>query len=486
MSGLEYATLRDQSAALRAKKVSATELLELTIGRIETFDGKINAVVVRDFERARAAAKQADAALARGDQGALLGIPVAIKESFNVAGLPTTWGFPNARDWKPAEDAVLVTRLKTAGAVVIGKTNVPRTLADWQSYNDIYGTTNNPWDLERTPGGSSGGSAAALAAGYVSLALGSDIGGSLRVPSHFCGTFAHKPTRTLLPGRGHTPPKVPAAFATPDLAVVGPMTRNAADLTLAVNLLAGPDEVESIAYTLSLPLARATKIKDYRVLLIDSHPLLPTAAVIRAGLDRIALGLEKAGAKVARQSALLPDLSLMAKTYVMLLISGFGADAPPDVYKATQAAVAGIPPGVDTLGAASGRAFVASHADWVRADRVRIGITAQWRRLFQEFDVVLCPVSPTPAFLHDHSPEQRTRVLEIDGKPYPYQDQVVWAGMATLTGLPATAAPIGRTPEGLPIGMQIVGPYLEDRTTLQFAELIEREFGGFTPPPGFA
>ncbi len=486
MNGLEFATVRDQAAALRAKKVSASELLELTIARVEKFDDKINAVVVRDFERARAAAKDADAALARGDQGALLGIPVAIKESFNVAGLPTTWGFTESKDWKPEQDAVLVTRLKTAGAVVIGKTNVPRTLADWQSYNDIYGTTNNPWDLKCTPGGSSGGSAAALAAGYVSLALGSDIGGSLRVPSHFCGTFAHKPTRTLLPGRGHTPPKVPAVFAPPDLAVVGPMTRSAADLTMAVDLLAGPDEVEAVAYTLALPPARATELRDFRVLLVDNHPLLPTSAVVRAGLDRIAQGLEKAGARVARQSELLPNLTAMARTYVTLLLSGFGADAPPDVYKATQAAVAGIPPGVDTLDAVSGRAFVASHADWVRADRARIGITAQWRRLFREFDVVLCPVTPTPAFLHDHSPDQRTRTLEIDGTPYPYQDQVVWAGMATLTGLPSTAVPIGRSPDGLPYGMQIVGPYLEDRTPLRFAELIEREFGGFTPPPGFA
>jgi amidase len=485
MNGMEYATVRDQVAALQARKISAAELLEQTITRIETFDGKVNAVVVHDFERARTAAKEADAALARGDHGPLLGVPVVVKESFNVAGLPTTWGLPDARDWRPPEDAVLVTRLKAAGAIVVGKTNVPRTLGDWQSYNDIYGTTNNPWDLQRTPGGSSGGSAAALAAGYVSLALGSDIGGSLRVPSHFCGTFAHKPSRPLLPGRGHTPPGAPALPAPPDLAVVGPMTRNAADLSFATDLLAGPDEVEAIAYRLALPPPRATGLKDFRVLVIDTHPLLPTSAVIRAGLDRIALGLEKAGAKVARHSALLPDLDMISKSYTMLLLSFLGADTPPDAYKATQAAIAGVPANIETLDVLSGRALVASHRDWVRADRARNGIGAQWQRLFREFDVVLCPVMPTAAFPHDHSPDQRTRVIEIDGSSYRYADQIVWAGPATLNGLPATAAPIGRTPDGLPIGMQIIGPYLEDRTPLQFAELVEREFGGFTPPPGF-
>ena len=247
MPGLQYATLRDQITALRAKRISASELLELTISRIERFDGKINAVVVRDFERAREAAKAADAALSRGDEGALLGVPMTVKESYNVGGLPTTWGFPAGKDWRPADDAVLVSRAKAAGAVIAGKTNVPFALADWQSYNDIYGTTNNPWDLDRTPGGSSGGSAAALASGYVALELGSDIGGSLRVPAHYCGVFAHKPTYGILPGRGQTPPGVLALPSSIDLAVVGPMARSAADLSLAMDILAGPDETDAIA-----------------------------------------------------------------------------------------------------------------------------------------------------------------------------------------------------------------------------------------------
>ncbi|MFG1791128.1 amidase [Nocardia sp. NPDC049149] len=484
MSGLEFATLRDQVAALRAKTISATELLELSIARIEKYDDKVNAVVVRDFDRARAVAAQADAALARGERAPLLGVPVAVKESFHVAGLPTTWGFPDAEGWQPDEDAVLVQRVKAAGAVVVGKTNVPRALHDWQSYNDIYGTTNNPWDLTRSPGGSSGGSSAALAAGYVALALGSDIGGSLRVPAHFCGIFAHKPSRTLLPGRGNTPPRTPTLPAPPDLPVVGPMTRTAADLTLATLLLAGPDEVEAVAYQLALRPPRGAELADFRVLVVDSHPLLPTSEVVRTGIDRIARGLEQAGATVARQSTLLPDLTLTAKTYLTLLSSQFSADTPAEAYRAAQATVAALPPEADSVEAVMSRGFVATHADWIRADRVRIGLADQWRRLCAEFDVVLCPISPTPAFPHDHS-EMSTRRLDIDGTAHPYGRHLVWASVATVLGLPSTAVPIGRSPDGLPYGMQIIGPYLEDHTTLRFAELIEQEFGGFTPPPGF-
>jgi hypothetical protein len=192
-----FKTALELAAALKAKKVSAVELAEDAIWRIERHDGKINAICVRDFERGLQAARAADAALARGEQKPLLGIPLTVKESYNVAGLPTTWGFVPQKDYKPAEDALPVSRVKEAGGVILGKTNVPVGLGDWQSYNDIYGTTNNPYNLGRTPGGSSGGSSAAVAAGYGPLSLGSDIGGSLRVPAFHCGVYAHKPTFAL-------------------------------------------------------------------------------------------------------------------------------------------------------------------------------------------------------------------------------------------------------------------------------------------------
>ena len=306
----DYRTTKELVEALQGRKVSAVELTDHVIARIEAVDPQINAVVVRDFDRARDGAKMADAALSRGERRALLGIPMVVKESFNVAGLPTTWGIPTFKDWTPKEDAVAVTRLKSAGAVVLGKTNVPLVLGDWQSYNDIYGTTNNPWDAGRTPGGSSGGSAAALAAGFGSLSLGSDIGGSLRAPAHYCGVCAHKPTLGLVPLRGAGPPGTPAFPRESDLAVAGPMARSAADLALGLDVLAGPDEARAgIAYRLALPEARHGELKNFRVLVIDTHPLLPTAATMRTALDRLSQRLVKVGVKVGRDSPLVPNLA---------------------------------------------------------------------------------------------------------------------------------------------------------------------------------
>src|ERR1700710_2692349 len=217
-----FKTATECSSALRAKQVSALELAQDAIARIERHDAKINAVCVRDFARGLDAARAADAALARGETKPLLGLPMTVKESYNVAGLPTTWGYPAQKDFRPPEDALAITRVKQAGGGILGKTNVPISLGDWQSYNDIYGTTNNPFDLGRTPGGSSGGSAAALAAGYGALSLGADIGGSLRAPAFHCGVYAHKPTCGLGASRGHTPTPLPPLPFRPALSGVGP------------------------------------------------------------------------------------------------------------------------------------------------------------------------------------------------------------------------------------------------------------------------
>jgi amidase len=278
----DYRSIEELTKALQTRKISAVELVEHTIARIEALDQRLNAVVVRDFERAREVAKVADVALNRGERRPLLGMPMTIKEAFNVTGLSTTWGIPQFKDFVPTEDAVIVSRVKSAGAVILGKTNVPFQLTDNQSYNDIYGTTNNPWDLGRTPGGSSGGSAAALAAGFGPLSLGSDAGGSLRAPAHFCGIYAHKPTLGLVPDRGHTPPSSPALQRESDLSVVGPMARTAADLARALDVVAGPDEErEGIGYRLALRPARHDDLRSFRVLVIDTHPLVPTSAAVR-------------------------------------------------------------------------------------------------------------------------------------------------------------------------------------------------------------
>ena len=483
---MDYLSAKELAALLRAKQVSAVELTDRAIARIEAYDGKLNAVVVRDFERARAAAIEADKALARGEKGPLLGLPMTVKECANVAGLPTTWGIPGTEKLPVTEDAVAVTRLKAAGAIVLGKTNVPLMLADMQSYNAVYGTTNNPWDFSRTPGGSSGGAAAALAAGFVPLELGTDIGGSLRIPAHFCGVFAHKPTHGIVPQRGIAPPGTPQ-LSIPvqvNLAVAGPMARTAGDLALALDVMAGPDASDALGYKLELPPPRHADLRDFRVLLIDQHPLLPTAQNVGAALDTMAERLAKHGVTVARTSPLLPDLARTGRTFVQMLAAIFVADYPDDVYARLQSKAAALPPEADSVAAARLRASIMSYREWVKTNRIRIGITNRWQLLFREWDVVLCPVMPTTAFAHDHS-DMPTRRMSVDGTDIPYGDQIMWNGNATLAGLPSTAMPIALSSEGLPIGMQIIGPAMEDRTTIAFAELIEREYGGFVAPPAF-
>ncbi|MBS0334444.1 MAG: amidase [Proteobacteria bacterium] len=452
------ATATELVAALAARKVSSLELTDAAIARIEARDGPINAVVVRDFDRAREAARAADAALARGETGALLGLPMTVKESHNVAGLPTTWGSPVFGPFVASEDSVGVGRLKAAGAVILGKTNIPPFLSDWQSNNPIYGRTRNPWNLERSPGGSSGGAAAALAAGMAPLEYGSDIGGSIRVPAHFCGVFGHKPSYNLIPTRGHEPPNTPPGAGVV-LAVVGPLARSAADLSRAMEVLAGPGEFEDRGYRLALRPARHDRLADHRVLLIDEHPAAPVSQEIRAGLQGLADGLAGLGAAVARGSALIPDLAKSQELYGSLLMTAMSRGQP-------------------------GAQSISAH-EWMGLLDAQAQLRRQWAALFESFDVVLAPASSTAAFPHDDNPDFNARTLMVDGEPSPYFLQVGWSGIATVANLPATAIPVGQTRDGLPFGAQVIGPYLEDRTTLAFAELVEREFGGFRRPPGF-
>jgi amidase len=481
-----FRTASELAAAMTKRQVTALELAEDAIGRIERHDPKINAICVRDFERALDTARAADAARASGDTRPLLGIPLTVKESYNVAGLPTTWGDPAQKDYRPPQDALAISRVKDAGGVILGKTNVPLGLKDWQSYNEIYGTTNNPYDLARTPGGSSGGSAAALATGYGALSLGSDLAGSLRVPAFHCGVFAHKPTLSLVPMRGHIPPPIPPLPVEGDLVVIGPMARCAADLSLLLDIVAGPDPLEAATgYKLALPAPRHGELRDFRILVIDSDPVLPTNAVVRAAINRLAADLGRAGSKIERQSRLWPDFAASCRLYMRMLHSFIAIALPPEGYAEAVAAAAKLPAHDTSLQAERLRGTAISHRDWLMDNGARARLRAQWRALFKDFDAVICPIMPTPAFPHDHSPEQEKRRIDIDGVEFPYVDQMVWPGIANLPGLPATAIPVGFSPEGLPIGVQIVGPWLEDRTPLKLAELIEREFGGFVPPPAF-
>ncbi len=365
---------------------------------------------------------------------------------------------------------------------------MPVGLDDGQSYNAIYGVTNNPYDPQRTPGGSSGGSAAALAAGFGPLSLGSDIGGSLRVPAHFCGIFAHKPTLNLVPGRGQTPPFLPALPYSDDLAVVGPMARAADDLLALLEAIAGPDElVDGVGYRLALPPPRAMKLAEARVLVLARHPLGPTDESVAAAIEALAAGLEKAGASVSRASPLLPDLDAATRLYMRMVAAISCAFMPQEAFLRIAAFAHVLDPADSSLAAERLRGATRSFRGWIADAARRGGVRASWRAFYREFDALICPISPTAAFPHDHEPDHERRRLIVNGAEQPYVDLLLlWPGVATLPGLPATTVPVGRTPEGLPIGVQIVGPWLEDRTTLELARLIEREFGGFVPPPAFA
>jgi amidase len=271
-----------------------------------------------------------------------------------------------------------------------------------------------------------------------------------------------------------------------DLSVIGPMARSAADLALVLDVIAGPDPLEAgTAYKLALPPPRHADLRGFRVLLIDTDPVMPTDKNVRAGIEKLAANLGKAGVTITRTSPLLPDFAASSRLYMRMLMSFLAASFAPDIYAGATAAAAKLSPDDISLAAERLRGIALSNRDWVTADGGRARLRAQWRELFKTFDAVICPVMPTPAYLQDQSPDQELRRITIDGKDYPYPDQLAWPGIATLPGLPATAIPLGLSPEGLPVGVQIVGPWLEDRTPLKLAELIERAFGGFVPPPMF-
>ena len=457
---LDYAraSVGDLARALERREVSAIELFDEAVRAIEAKDGPINAVVVRDFDRAREAAKAADAALARGESRPLLGVPMTVKDSHHIAGLPTTWGLAPFKDWTPSADSVGVSRLKAAGAVILGKTNIPPNLGDWQAANPIYGRTNNPHDRSRSPGGSSGGGAAAVAAGMVPLEFGSDIGGSIRVPAHFCGVFGHKPTFELIPTAGHAPPPIDVSGQPVEFGVVGPIARTAADLDRALTCLAGPHGDAAAALRLALPAPRAFALKDFRVLVLTDHPLVETDEAVRAPIERLANQLADLGASVSHDTPLLPDLVAAHTLYMSMLGAIMNRGAP------------GAPPSIDAVA-------------WMNGLDTIVGNRRLWRALFAEHDVVLAPPFGVPAFPHnDRKWEERT--LEVNGRQTPYGAQIGWPGIAAFAGLPATCAPIARTASGLPTGVQIIGPFLEDRTPIAFAGQLERELGLTAILPG--
>jgi amidase len=482
MSDLPFRSATDLARALATGELSSVALLELHLDRVAALDGRVNAVVTLDAERARERAREADAALARGERwGPLHGLPVTIKDCWETEGLLTTCGVESLREHVPSENALAVQRLVDAGAVVFGKTNTPRWTLDWQTYNDLFGITRNPWDPERTAGGSSGGSAAAVCAGLAPLDLGSDIGGSIRVPSHCCGVYGHKPSWGIVPLRGHLPGP-PGVLYEKDMNVGGPIARAPEDLQLALDVLTGPPPETAHAWKLELPAARHGALRDFRVAAWLEEPGIPVDPGVRERHEALVEALRRAGVRVDTEAR--PEIDLRACVELFhRLLAPIVADSFTEEEFAT---LVGLPQeGPPESVAKYSRNVGLRHRDWLFLDSERRRLAGTWARFFRSHDVLLCPVLPVPAIPLDLAQPMLLRQVEVNGEIRPYVDQVAWMGLIGLVHLPSTAAPVGLTPEGLPVGVQIVAPYLEDRTSIEFARLLRSEIGGFDPPPGF-
>ncbi|WP_339832344.1 amidase [uncultured Parvibaculum sp.] len=485
MTDLHFRSASDLSRMIRRREIGSAELTDHFIAWIEKHDPKINAVVARDFDGARKAAKAADAALARGElQGPLHGLPFTIKDAYEVAGLTSTGGNPVWKDHVPARSATAIERLQRAGAIVFGKTNVPYLSGDLQSFNEIYGTTNNPYALDCGPGGSSGGSAAALAAGFTAAEFGSDIGGSIRTPAHLCGVFGHKPSYGIVPKRGHLGP-APGNLHESDLSVAGPLARSAEDLGLLLDIAAGPGWADAAGWKLDLPPARAARPRDLRVAVWIEDSFCDIDRESAALLTDAARALEAAGAHLDWQAR--PDFTLaeITETYLVLLHSQTGAGMPDSVrarWAEIRRNAAPDDRSHQVLQAIGGTMNVAEQLVWKER---QAQLRRKWQDFFKSYDVVLAPVLMRPAFEHDHQSNWHKRVLDVNGIQRHYMDVLIWAGPAVVSYLPASVAPVGLTSEGKPVGIQIIGPHLEDRTTIAVAGMFEEILGGFKPPKGW-
>lgn len=426
---------------IRKGNLSPLEAVDAAITRIEKLDGDINAVVVRDFDRARATAKAMDGTKPT-DAQPLFGVPMTVKESFNLEGHATTFGHAEFKDTKAARDAVVPTLLKNAGAIILGKTNVPPDLSDWQSTNPTYGQTVNPHDKGRSPGGSSGGSAAAVASGMVPIEFGTDIGGSVRVPAHFCGVWGHKSTWGLVSKRGHTHPRMAGQDAHDGvLSIAGPLARTAEDLDLLMRL------------TISVPVPRHPKpLKEMRFLAVMDGNACPVDASVAAPINAALSAIEATGAVVEHRSPLLPDLLAQHAAYLKMLAIAMARGMPgPDGQRANA-------------------------TDWFNLLDIQARCEYAWAELFTAYDFVLAPPAPVLAIAHTDV-SVMDRIMPIAGGEFNFGDAVSWAGIATFPNLPSTVLPVGSS-GNLPCGMQVIGPKWRDFDCIDAARQISGALGG--------
>jgi amidase len=443
---------------VRRKETSSRELTEMLLARIDAVNPALNAVVELRREAALQEAAAADQALAHGVRGPLHGVPMTVKESFNVAGLHTTWGNPAFRDYTADWDATLVRRLKQAGAIIVGKTNVHFMLADFaQTANELYGVTNNPWDTTRTPGGSTGGGAAALSAGLTFLEYGSDLVGSIRIPASFCGVYGLRPSVEIVPLTGFQlpgPPSAPSEMRY--MSAVGPLGRSVRDLRTALTVTAGPEAPAVTAYSWTLAPPRHARLEDFRVGVVLDHEHAPVSSEVTTLLSNAVDALTRAGATVVEGWPEGVDPVQEYESFGFHVGLFFAFQQPGDDF--------------------------ATLSEFINHEDRRMFVRVAWDRYFDDFDVFLCPANFTPAFPHDSRPLDERTITTPEGER-PYNNQPFWIAHASLPGLPAVVAPIGRTPGGLPVGAQIIGPLYEDDTALTFAELLGDVIGGYESPP---
>lgn len=479
-----FASATRLAELIASSELSSVEVLDHFLDRVERLDGDINAVVTVEAEQARAVAVKADEAVVAAKSGGpalgpLHGVPMTVKDSYSTAGMLTTSGAPELADYVPTEDAWAVASMRDAGAIPYAKTNLPIWAGDLQSFNEVFGTTNNPWDTTRTPGGSSGGAGAALAAGFTPIELGSDIGGSIRLPSHMCGVMGHKPSYAVAPGHGHIP-SPPGMFTMADLAVYGPMARSVDDLELQLELMVGPDRWDTPGWSLNLPPAQTSDVSKLRVATWFDDERCPVDPDVRSLLEGAAGALAGAGARVddaARPGFTLEKVVDTFNQLLMAALSGGFDRQRIEKYAADDG---------DTPHARDRRATAMRHRDWLSLHERRLQMRKSFEDFFVDWDVLLLPVMPRTAFPHDHHFPQATRMAEVAGREIPYMDLTNWMAPAGCCYLPATVVPVGVAPDGLPVGIQIVGPYLHDATTLAVARMLTEVIEPIGPPPGFA
>ena len=473
----------DQAQAVANKEISAVELLEATLARYERFNPDVNAVVFTQIDQARARATAADEATANDiSWGPLHGVAMTIKEAWDWVGSPSTSGHSHRVDWRPEHNCAPVQRLLDAGAIIYGKTNLPVSMSDWQTFNPIYGTTSNPWDLTRVPGGSSGGAAAALATGMAALELGSDIGASIRNPAHYCGVFGHKPTFGLIPTAGHGNPE---GLVELDIAVGGPMARYASDLALGLDIVAGPSEFDALGWKLDLPKARKTRPDQFKVGVMLESPCVVQDTELTNQLAKTVESLAELGVEVVWDARPDLDIERSHHVYMMLLRAATGVELTAAEFEAqTEQAKRYGPDGGDYR-ALVGKAATMSHWEWAAYNREREAERRAWADYFTQYDLMLCPTAASAAYPHDQQGERPDRTIPVNDGHESTLDQLFWAGWSCGVFLPGTVAPSGLTESGLPCGLQIVAGHMRDADAISFASIMEHELGGYEIPPGY-